>query len=93
MTKKNDTSENQAQCAIQNVKHSYIWVISRFELDVKQDGEFTTVKKVPIGKTQETIVTDDKNLFDGDCTIEKAQKFLDEKYPNHLVLSVRDNCA
>lgn len=42
-----------------------------------------------MGETQETIVTDDKNLFDGDCTIEKAQKFLDEKYPNHLVLSVR----
>jgi len=76
-----------------DVKHSYIWEISRFKLDVKQDGEFTIVKKVLIGETQETIVTDDKNLFEGSCTIEKAQKFLDEKYPNHLVLSVRYNCA
>jgi hypothetical protein len=71
--------------------NSYIFVISRFELDVKKDGEFTIVKKIPKGETQETIVTDDKNLFDGVCTIEKAQKFLDEKYPNHLVLSVRNN--
>lgn len=90
---KNNNLKSEQQCAIHDVKHSYIWVISRFKLDVKQDGEFTTVNKVPIGETQETIVTDDKNLFEGDCTIEKAQKFLDEKYPNHLVLSVRDNCA
>ena len=47
-----------------NTIHSYIWTISRFELDVKQDGEFTIVKKVPKGETQETIVADDKNLFE-----------------------------
>lgn len=88
-----DNLKTEQQCAIHDVKHSYIWTISRFELDVKQDGEFTIVKKVPKGETQETIVTDDKNLFEGNCTIEKAQKFLDEKYPNHLVLSVRNNCA
>ncbi len=55
-----------------------------------KDGEFTAVKKVPRGETQETTVNDEKNLFQGDCTIEKAQQFLDEKYPNHLVISVRD---
>lgn len=71
----------------------YIWTISRFDLDVKKDGEFTIVNKVPKGQTQETTMTDDKNLFEGECTIEKAQKFLDERYPNHLVLSVRDNLA
>ena len=81
------------QLNIGAVKRSYVWTISRFDLDVKQDGEFTIVKKVPKGETQETTVTDEKNLFEGECTIEKAQKFLDERYPNHLVLSVRDNCA
>jgi hypothetical protein len=81
----------QKQCATHNVKHSYVWVISKFELDIKADGKFTIVKKIPKGETQETIVADDKNLFNGDCTIEKAQKFLDENYPNHLVLSVRNN--
>jgi hypothetical protein len=88
----NNKLKQEKQCDIHDVNHSYIWVISRFELDVKQDGVFTTVKKVPIGEIQETTVTDDKNIFKGNCTVEKAQKFLDEKYPNHLVLSVRDYC-
>ena len=74
-----------------DVKRSYIWVISRFKLDIKQDGAFTTVNKIPVGETQETVCSDDKNLFEGNCTVEKAQNFLDEKYPNHIVLSVRDN--
>jgi|AntAceMinimDraft_5_1070358.scaffolds.fasta_scaffold31676_2 hypothetical protein len=76
-----------------DVIRSYIWVICKFRLDVKQDGEFTMVNKIPIGEKQETTVTDEKNIFEGNCTIEKAQKFLDDKYPNHLVLSVRDNCV
>jgi hypothetical protein len=78
---------------VNNEKRSYIWVISKFRLDVKRDGNFTTVNKIPIGETQETTVTDEKNIFEGNCTIEKAQKFLDDKYPNHLVLSILDNCV
>lgn len=77
-------------CKEPSSAHSYVWTISRFDLEVEKDGEFTAVKKVPRGETQETIMTDDKNLFGGICTIEKAQQFLDEKYPNHLVISVRD---
>jgi len=82
---------NNSETKQLNDKHSYVFVISRFELDVKKDGEFTIVKKIQNGEAQETIVTDDVNLFGGVCTIEKAQKFLDEKYPNYLVLSVRNN--
>jgi 5-methylcytosine-specific restriction endonuclease McrA len=80
-------------CTEPSSARSYVWTISRFDLEVEKDGEFTMVKKVPRGETQETIMTDDKNLFQGNCTIEKAQQFLDERYPNHLVISVRDNLS
>ena len=81
------------RCSVYSYIRSYIWVISKIRLDVKQDGDFTMVNKIPIRETQEITVTDEKNIFEGSCTIEKAQNFLDDKYPNHLVLSVRDNCA
>lgn len=66
---------------------TYIWTISKYKVDVSQNGEFIIAKKIPIGKTQQTIVIDDKNIFAGNYTILKAQSFLDNKYPNHIVLN------
>ena len=69
------------------VRRDFVWTISRYTLDYKQDGEFTIVKKIPIGKPQETEVGN----WNADCSIEDAQNYIDKKYPGHLVLAVREN--
>lgn len=69
------------------VRRDFIWTISRYTLDWKQDGEYTIVKKIPIGEAQETEVEE----WNKDCTLQDAQDFIDKSYPGHLVLAVREN--
>lgn len=68
---------------------TYIWVISKFELKTETIEGFIKATKVPTGEKQESNVTDEKNLWKGNCTIEDAQKYIDDRWPGHLVLEVQ----
>ena len=68
----------------------YVWTFRKCKMIVENAGEYTLVKKTPEGETQETIVTDDKGVFGEECTIEDAQLFMDNNYPGHIIIGVKE---
>ena len=73
--------------------HNYVWTVSKYKFSAVRikDNTRSEIKRVPIGEPWDITIDDEDDMFDGDCTIEKAQRFMDLDFAGLIVLKVVEN--